>query len=250
MAAILQATALHKRYRMGEVIVNALNGVDFAVQQGEFVAIMGPSGSGKSTLMHLLGGLDTVSEGEITLDGRCLTAMSDDNLTVTRRRDIGFVFQFFNLMPTLTAAENIALPLLLDAQRIDNHQRRIDTLLELVDLSDRKNHKPSQLSGGQQQRVAIARALVTEPKLVLADEPTGNLASAAGKAILQLLRDASDQHGQTIIMVTHDKQGATFADRVVFLKDGRIVHDLDLKEGPPDKSRTQEIATVALDLGL
>ena len=219
---ILQAVGLHKQYQMGEVAVAALRAVDFAVRKGEFVAIMGPSGSGKSTLLHLLGGLDTASDGEIVLDGRRLTHLSDDEITVVRRRQIGFIFQFFNLLPTLTAAENVALPLLIDGRSLNAYQERIDELLTLVGLADRRNHKPDQLSGGQQQRVAVARALITDPAIVLADEPTGNLDSQAGGDILRLLRRACDEKEQTIVMVTHDPRAAEFADRVVQLQDGRI----------------------------
>ena len=250
MTAILKATLLSKQYQMGEVTVNALQSVDFSVNQGEFVAIMGPSGSGKSTLMHLLGGLDSASDGKIALDGKYLTDMDDDELTITRRREMGFIFQFFNLMPTLSAAENVVLPLLIDGRRIGEYSSRIDELLQLVDLQDRKDHKPSQLSGGQQQRVAIARALISEPKLILADEPTGNLDSESSKIILKLLRRACSEKGQTIVMVTHDKHAATFADRVVFLKDGVIVRELDLQGERADKTRTQEIAAITLDLEL
>ena len=249
MVALLETTALHKQYHMGEVTVNALNGVDFSVQAGEFVAIMGPSGSGKSTLMHLLGGLDDATNGEITLDGKSLTRMNDETLSVTRRREIGFVFQFFNLLPTLTVTENIALPLLVDGQRLADYAARIDELTALVGLQDRRDHKPHQLSGGQQQRVAIARALVTRPKLVLADEPTGNLDSAASAAILTLLRQACDEQKQTIIIVTHDKRAAATANRVVFLQDGRIVSELGTYVRQ-DKTRTQEITAVLNDLGI
>jgi putative ABC transport system ATP-binding protein len=219
---ILQAVNLHKQYQMGEVAVAALQAVDFAVRKGEFVAIMGPSGSGKSTLLHLLGGLDTASDGEIILDGRRLTHLTDDEITVVRRRQIGFIFQFFNLLPTLTAAENIALPLLIDGRSLNDYQERIDDLLTLVGLADRRDHKPDQLSGGQQQRVAVARALITDPAIVLADEPTGNLDSQAGGDILRLLRCACDEREQTIVMVTHDPRAAEFADRIVRLEDGRI----------------------------
>jgi putative ABC transport system ATP-binding protein len=219
---ILQAVNLHKQYQMGEVAVAALQAVDFAVRKGEFVAIMGPSGSGKSTLLHLLGGLDTASDGEIILDGRRLTHLTDDEITVVRRRQIGFIFQFFNLLPTLTAAENIALPLLIDGRSLNDYQERIDDLLTLVGLADRRDHKPDQLSGGQQQRVAVARALITDPTIVLADEPTGNLDSQAGGDILRLLRCACDEREQTIVMVTHDPRAAEFADRIVRLEDGRI----------------------------
>jgi putative ABC transport system ATP-binding protein len=220
--SILESRNLHKQYQMGEVTVDALRGVDFVIRQGEFVAIMGPSGSGKSTLLHLLGGLDTPTEGTLILGGRQLAHMNDDETTIVRRRQVGFIFQFFNLLPTLTAAENVALPLLIDGKRIEDYAERIDELLTLVGLADRKHHKPGQLSGGQQQRVAIARALVTEPDIVLADEPTGNLDTASGQEILRLLRRACDEKGQTIVMVTHDPEAAKYADRVVNLRDGLV----------------------------
>ncbi|MFQ5435880.1 MAG: ABC transporter ATP-binding protein [Anaerolineae bacterium] len=222
MTSILQTTDLRKQYQMGEVAVDALRGVDFTVEKGEFVAIMGPSGSGKSTLLHLLGGLDAPSDGEVALGGRRLARLSDDDITIVRRRQIGFIFQFFNLLPTLTAAENVALPLLIDGRSLDEYRLRIDELLTLVGLGNRQDHKPDQLSGGQQQRVAIARALVTDPVIVLADEPTGNLDSESGTEILQLLRRACDEKGQTIVMVTHDPKAAEYADRIVRLKDGLI----------------------------
>jgi putative ABC transport system ATP-binding protein len=226
MAGILETKGLRKQYQMGEVTVDALRGVDFQVRQGEFVAVMGPSGSGKSTLLHLMGGLDTASDGEVTLGGRRLAHMTDDEITIIRRRQVGFVFQFFNLLPTLTAAENVALPLLIDGKRLEDYALQVDELLGLVGLSDRRDHKPDQLSGGQQQRVAIARALVTEPAIVLADEPTGNLDSKSGKEVLALLRRACDEKGQTIVMVTHDPYAASYADRVVFLRDGAVVREL------------------------
>ncbi len=222
MAGILETVGLRKQYQMGEVTVEALRGVDFAVEKGEFVAIMGPSGSGKSTLLHLLGGLDAPSDGEVMLGGRRLAHLSDDDITIVRRRQIGFIFQFFNLLPTLSAAENVALPLLIDGRSLDEYRLRIDELLTLVGLGDRQGHKPDQLSGGQQQRVAIARALVTDPVIVLADEPTGNLDSESGDEILRLLRRACDEKQQTIIMVTHDPKAAEYADRIVKLKDGLV----------------------------
>jgi putative ABC transport system ATP-binding protein len=226
--AILETSQVSKQYKMGEVTVDALAGVDFTVVEGEFVAIMGPSGSGKSTLLHLLGGLDGPTDGEVTLAGKHLAKLNDKEVTLIRRRNVGFVFQFFNLLPTLTAEENIALPLLIDGQNIKKHQEEIDRLLELVGLSDRRHHKPDQLSGGQQQRVAIARAFVTDPAIVLADEPTGNLDSKTGEEILELLRRSCDEMGQTIVVVTHDAKAASFADRVVFLMDGRIADHLKL----------------------
>ena len=224
--AILEATQLWKRYKLGEHPVNALAGVDFAVERGDFIAIMGPSGSGKSTLLHLLGGLDRPSDGEITLDGLRLSILDDDRATLARRHNVGFVFQFYNLLPTLTAEENITLPLIIDGQNPAKFRERVDSLLALVGLTDRRNHKPDQLSGGEQQRVAIARALVTQPAIVLADEPTGNLDSKTGTAIMELLRRSRDELRQTIIIVTHDPRAAAYADRVVVLRDGQIHHDI------------------------
>jgi len=235
---VLQTDKVSKRYRMGEVSVTALDRVDFRVEKGEFVAIMGPSGSGKSTLLHLLGGLDGSSDGEVTLAGRPLSKLGDNDVTLVRRRNVGFIFQFYNLVPTLTAEENIALPLLIDGRRMDDHHRRIDELLALVGLSERRHHKPDQLSGGQQQRVSIARALVTNPAIVLADEPTGNLDSRSGTAILELLRHTCDALGHTIVMVTHDAHAASYADRVVFLMDGRVVHQL--RRTDADRAHTME----------
>ncbi|HNB54472.1 MAG TPA: ABC transporter ATP-binding protein [Anaerolineales bacterium] len=223
---ILQTTSLTKAYPMGEVTVDALRNVHFEVAQGEFVAIMGPSGSGKSTLLHLLGGLDSPTDGEVILSGKRMAHLTDNEITLVRRRQVGFIFQFFNLLPTLSAAENIALPLLLDGKNIQEYTALIDDLLALVGLTDRRNHKPDQLSGGQQQRVAIARAFVNEPKIVLADEPTGNLDSKSGTKVLELLRDACKTLHTTVVMVTHDPRAASYADRVVFLKDGQIVREL------------------------
>jgi putative ABC transport system ATP-binding protein len=235
--AILETQHASKRYQMGEVTVNALEKVDFSVEEGEFVAIMGPSGSGKSTLLHLLGGLDGPSDGEVTLAGKPLSKLNDREITLIRRRNVGFIFQFFNLLPTLTAEENMALPLFIDGQNTKPHQEKIDRLLELVGLSERRHHKPDQLSGGQQQRVAIARAFVTDPAIVLADEPTGNLDSKTGEEILTLLRRSCDELGQTIVVVTHDARAASFADRVVFLMDGYIVDQLNMNEDRAENIR-------------
>ncbi|MEE8122394.1 MAG: ABC transporter ATP-binding protein [Anaerolineales bacterium] len=226
MSEIIETKDLQKQYRMGEVIVEALKGIDFAVHEGEFVAIMGPSGSGKSTLLHLLGGLDLASDGEVILADRRLTRLRDTEITIMRRRHIGFVFQFFNLLPTLTAAENVALPLLLDGQSVKESATRVAETLEQVNMENRAEHMPDQLSGGEQQRVAIARALVTNPKILLADEPTGNLDSASGEHVLLILRRACDDAGQTIVVVTHNPTAAAFADRVVFLQDGALVHEV------------------------
>ncbi len=222
----LEARALRKKYELGEHTVDALDGVDFVVEKAEFVAIMGPSGSGKSTLLHLLGGLEKPTDGEINLAGQRLSILSDNEATLVRRHNVGFVFQFFNLLPTLTAEENVALPLIIDGQNLRKHRARIDAMLELVGLTDRAHHRPDQLSGGEQQRVSVARALVTEPTIVLADEPTGNLDSKTGRAIMDLLRRSCDEMGQTIVVVTHDPRAAAYADRVVFLGDGQVIGEV------------------------
>ncbi len=226
---VVEAKNLHKRYQLGKHVVNALDGVNFCVEKGEFVAIMGASGSGKSTLLHLLGGLDKPSDGEVILAGKRLSVLDDGQATLVRRHNVGFVFQFYNLLPTLTAEENIMLPILIDGKDPRYYEQRLQTLLELVGLSDRRRHKPDQLSGGEQQRVALARALITEPAIVLADEPTGNLDSKTGVLIMELLRRSCDQLSQTIVVVTHDPRAATYADRIVFLKDGQIKVEIQLK---------------------
>jgi putative ABC transport system ATP-binding protein len=223
--AVLVAKDLQKKYILGKHAVQALAGVDFVVEEGEFVAIMGPSGSGKSTLLHLIGGLDQPSEGEITLAGQPLSMLKDKQITLLRRRNVGFVFQFFHLLPTLTAEENITLPILIDGKSVAKYEARLEALLELIGLSDRRRHKPEQLSGGEQQRVALARALISEPSIVLADEPTGNLDTKTGTTIMELLRRSCDELKQTIIVVTHDPRAASYADRVVFLQDGKVVTD-------------------------
>jgi putative ABC transport system ATP-binding protein len=245
--AVLEAVDVRKRYRMGDVTVSALDGVDLVVEKGEFLAVMGPSGSGKSTLLHLLGGLDTPSEGEVWVAGQALSRLGDDALTLLRRRRVGFIFQSYNLLPTLTAEENVTLPLRIDGRSVARSQERIDRLLALVGLADRRRHLPDQLSGGQQQRVAIARAFVHDPEIVLADEPTGNLDSKAGTAILQLLRRACSELAVTIVMVTHDPHAASFADRVVFLKDGKVVRELANGGGEASVQRIADAIT-ALDL--
>lgn len=228
--SVLQTKDVTKQYQMGEVTVKALDEVNFAVEKGEFVAVMGPSGSGKSTLLHLLGGLDDPTSGQIILANQPISQLSDKEVTIVRRRKVGFIFQFYNLMPTLTAEENVGLPLLIDGQQVQKHREKIHRLLEMVGLDDRASHKPDQMSGGQQQRVAIARAFVNDPEIVLADEPTGNLDSKSGTAVLQLLRRFCDEFQQTIVMVTHDPRAASFANRIVFLKDGRIVKQLPINE--------------------
>jgi len=247
MTDVLRTTDLRKQYRMGEVTVDALRGVDFVVPRGQFVAVMGPSGAGKSTLLHLMGGLDSPTDGDVTLDGRRLAHLSDDEITIVRRREVGFIFQFYNLLPTLSAAENVALPLLIDGKRIEAYASRVDRLLKLVGLEDRRNHRPDQLSGGEQQRVAIARAFVAEPKIVLADEPTGNLDSNAGATVLELLRRTCQELGGTVVMVTHDPRAASYADRVVFLKDGQTARELAAGEKAID---AEEILDVMAELEL
>jgi putative ABC transport system ATP-binding protein len=220
----VSAQAVTRRYGAGEAAVDALRGVTIDVPAGQFTAIMGPSGSGKSTLMHLLAGLDRATDGSVHIGEHDITTMSDKALTKLRRQHIGFVFQSFNLLPTLSAEENVVLPLTIAGRKVD--REALDALLERVGLSERRRHKPAELSGGQQQRVAIARALISEPTVLFADEPTGNLDSAAGAQVLDLLRDAVDLDGQTTVMVTHDPRAAARADRVLFLADGRIVADL------------------------
>jgi putative ABC transport system ATP-binding protein len=220
----VSASGLTRTYGTGDSAVHALRGVSLDLPAGQFTAVMGPSGSGKSTLMHLLAGLDTPSEGSVEVAGHDITRMKDRDLTRLRRKHIGFVFQSFNLLPTLSAEENVVLPLAIAGRRPPAAE--IDALLERVGLTERRGHKPAQLSGGQQQRVAIARALITRPTVLFADEPTGNLDSEAGAGILSLLRDAVDVDGQTTLMVTHDPRAAAIADRVLYLTDGRVVADL------------------------
>jgi putative ABC transport system ATP-binding protein len=238
---VLEAKAVRKQYKMGTQSVNALNGVDFVVEAGEFIAIMGPSGSGKSTLLHLIGGLDLPSDGEIILAGNRLSILKDKQITQIRRRNVGFVFQFFNLLPTLTAEENITLPLLIDGKNVRKYQERLQVLLELIGLTERRWHKPDQLSGGEQQRVAMARALITEPAILLADEPTGNLDSKTGTLIMDLLRRSCDELGQSIVVVTHDSRAASYADRVVLLKDGAIVNEIHLDRDAPKGENLRRI---------
>jgi putative ABC transport system ATP-binding protein len=228
---ILKAEALTKQYRMGKVTVDALCNVDLTIEKGEFVAIMGPSGSGKSTLLHLLGGLDKPTSGEVILAGKLLSKLNDHEITRVRRLKVGFIFQFYNLIPTLTASENIALPMLIDGKPLRSYRKRLEQLLDMVKLSDRADHKPDQLSGGQQQRVAIARAFINQPEIVLADEPTGNLDTRSGAAILDLLQSTCQELGATIVMVTHDPRAASYARRVVFLRDGGIVKVLTSEGG-------------------
>ena len=219
---MIRCRDLCKLYQQGENQITALDGLSLEILQGSFAAIMGPSGSGKSTLLHLIGGLDRPTSGEILVDGRLIGQMADDQVTLFRRRKIGFIFQFFNLLPTLTAMENVALPLVLDGQTKSVADQRAASLLAKVGLAHRKNHLPEELSGGEIQRIAIARALCFSPPLLLADEPTGNLDSKNGAAILDLLRQLNQQDGCTIVMVTHSEEAASAAHRRIYLRDGRV----------------------------
>ena len=220
---VVRATDLRKVFRMGDTVVSAVAGVDITVERGELVAILGASGSGKSTLLGLLGGLDTPSSGRIEIGGVDITHMSENRLADIRNRKIGFVFQFFNLIPTLTALENVELPIQFSRNGRNFPRRRAEELLSLVGLSDRLNHRPGQLSGGEQQRVAIARALANSPDLILADEPTGNLDTTTGQTVLQALIDVRRETGTTLIIVTHDTHVADLADRVLTMQDGAFV---------------------------
>jgi putative ABC transport system ATP-binding protein len=222
--AVVVASDLTRRYGEGETAVDALRGVSVDIVQGKATAVMGPSGSGKSTLMHILAGLDKPTSGSVTIEGTEITTLGDNQLTKLRREHIGFVFQFFNLLPMLSARENITLPLTIAGEKAEDGW--FDQLVKDVGLADRLSHRPSELSGGQQQRVAIARALVSRPTVLFADEPTGNLDSATGSEILDLLRRSVDEYGQTIVMVTHDARAAAMAHRILFLADGQIVREL------------------------
>jgi putative ABC transport system ATP-binding protein len=236
MTDVVSATELTRCYGEGDAAVQALQGVSLAIPKAEFAAVMGPSGSGKSTLMHIMAGLDQPTAGQISIDGIELTELNDKKLTLLRREHIGFIFQFFNLLPMLTAEENIRLPLQIAGRKVDDDW--VDRVIDRVGLSDRRKHRPSELSGGQQQRVAIARALISQPTVIFADEPTGNLDTTTGNEILALLREAVDETQQTTVMVTHDATAAATADRVLFLEDGRIVRDM------PKPERSDIMATM------
>ena len=222
--AVVEAHDLTRRYGAGDTAVDALRGVSLDVARGDLTAVMGPSGSGKSTLMHILAGLDRPTSGDVSIDGTNIAKLGDTELTKLRRKHIGFIFQFFNLLPMLTAEENVVLPVQLAGHKLD--KAWVDEVLGKVDLTDRRTHRPSELSGGQQQRVAIARALISKPTVIFADEPTGNLDSNTSGEILELMRESVDAYGQTTVMVTHDARAAAVADRVLFLADGLIVKEL------------------------
>lgn len=225
---ILKVENLNKTYGKGENKVEALKDVNLSVNKGEFVAIVGASGSGKSTLLHLLGGLDRPTSGRVVIDGESIYDYKEEKLAIFRRRKIGFIFQFFNLIPVLDLEENIALPALLDNEKID--KKYLEEIIQILNLTERKGHLPSELSGGQQQRVSIGRALLNKPSIILADEPTGNLDSKNSKEVIELLKFTARKFNQTLILITHDVNIATMADRVITIEDGNIVSDKYLKQ--------------------
>lgn len=229
--SIIKLENVWKTYTMGNVEVNALQGLNLEVKEGEFLAIMGPSGSGKSTAVNMIGCLDVPTKGRILLDAHDISKLGESELAQIRGRKIGFIFQQFNLIPTLTALENVALPIVFQSVDRETRRKRSTELLEIVELGDRMEHKPTELSGGQQQRVAIARALANNPEVILADEPTGNLDSSTGETVMSFLQKLNRKEGKTIILVTHDKNVATHADRIEFLKDGKIIKSLNRKGG-------------------
>ena len=238
--SVVSAEGLTRRYGEGETAVDALRGVSLDVPTAKLTAVMGPSGSGKSTLMHILAGLDQATAGDVTIAGTNITKLGDTELTKLRRKHIGFVFQFFNLLPMLNAEENVVLPLAIAGEKPD--KAWVEELLGKVGLTDRRSHRPSELSGGQQQRVAIGRALVSKPTIVFADEPTGNLDSRTSGEILELMRSSVDGYGQTTVMVTHDPRAAAIADRILFLADGLIVRDLGRSDAREVISVMEELA--------
>ena len=221
--SIIEVDNLYKRFPMGKEEVEILKDINLNVEEGEFVSIMGPSGSGKSTLLYLLGGLDKPSEGDVFISGKNITTLKDRKESIMRRRDIGFVFQFYNLVPNLNVVDNIMLPFLLDGGKIKDYRNRLNEILEIVGLSDKKKHTPRELSGGQQQRVAIARALINDPEIILADEPIGNLDSKSGTEIMNLFKRINKEKGKTIVQVTHSLESADYGNRTIMVKDGRII---------------------------
>ena len=222
MQAMISTAELNKNFQMGEIEIQVLRDINLEIAKGEFASIMGPSGSGKSTLLYLLGGLDKPTSGSIKVNGKELAVMEDKAQSVMRRKEVGFVFQFYNLVPNLNVEENVMLPLLLDGKKMKANREKVEEILETVDLLDRKTHTPRELSGGQQQRVAIARALINEPEIILADEPTGNLDSKTGNTIMELFQKINQEKKKTIIQVTHSEEGASFGTRTIRLKDGEV----------------------------
>jgi putative ABC transport system ATP-binding protein len=221
--AAIETRNLSKTYHIGEMPIEVLREINVSIDFGEFISIMGPSGSGKSTLLYMMGGLDKPTTGSIRIKGQELSTMNDKQESIMRRKDIGFVFQFYNLIPNLDVTENIMLPVLLDGKNIKDYRHKLDRILELVGLIDRKSHTPRELSGGQQQRVAIARALINDPDIILADEPIGNLDSKTGAEIMKLFKKINLENGNTIVQVTHSKDSAEYGDRIINLKDGRCI---------------------------
>lgn len=219
---VIEVKNMNKTFKLGEVAVEVLKNINLTVQSGDFISVMGPSGSGKSTLLYLMGGLDKPTSGSIGVQGAELAGMKDKDESRMRRTQIGFIFQFYNLIPNLTVEENILLPILLDGKKKKDQKKKLDEILNIVGLSDRRHHTPRELSGGQQQRVAIARALITDPEIILADEPTGNLDSKTGLEIMNLLQKINRENGKSIVMVTHSNEAAAFGNRTINLKDGEI----------------------------
>ena len=222
MEAAIRTTSLCKSYKMGKLDIEVLKDVNIAVEEGEFVSIMGPSGSGKSTLLYLIGALDKPTSGSISIKGREISRMDDKEQSIMRRKDLGFVFQFYNLIPNLNVAENIMIPVLLDKKPVKKYKARLDEILEITGLAERRGHTPAELSGGQQQRVAIARALINEPDIILADEPIGNLDSKTGMDIMELLRKINKEKGKTIVQVTHSREAADYGSRIINVRDGMV----------------------------
>ena len=222
MESVIETVDLWKVYKLGTIDVEVLRDINVLIHKGEFVSIMGPSGSGKSTLLYLIGGLDKPTSGSIKVNGQEISKMKDKEESSMRRKEIGFVFQFYNLIPNLSVEENILLPVLLDGKNIKNYKDALNDILRIVGLSDRRNHTPKELSGGQQQRVAIARALINEPEIILADEPIGNLDSKTGTEVMELLKSINQEKGRTIVQVTHSKEAADYSQRVINLKDGKV----------------------------
>lgn len=222
MEVVIEASGLNKTFKLGDLDVEVLKNINLNIYKGDFVSIMGPSGSGKSTLLYLLGGLDQPSSGSIKINGKELSVMKDNEQSIMRRRDVGFVFQFYNLIPNLDVEENVMLPILLDGKKMKDYKKRLDKILDLVDLSPRRKHTPRELSGGQQQRVAIARALINEPEVIFADEPIGNLDSKSGTEIMELFKRINLENNKTIVQVTHSKEAADYGSKVIYVKDGSI----------------------------
>ncbi|AJA49976.1 ABC-type antimicrobial peptide transport system, ATPase component [Clostridium pasteurianum DSM 525 = ATCC 6013] len=222
---IIEAKELNKTYKLGTESVDILKNINLKIKRGEFVSIMGPSGSGKSTLLYLLGGLDKPTSGSVKISGKELSVMNDKAQSIMRRRDVGFVFQFYNLIPNLNVEENIMLPILLDGKKLKDYKEKLENILEIVSLKDRRKHTPRELSGGQQQRVAIARALINEPDVILADEPIGNLDSKTGREVMELLRKINLENGKTIVQVTHSPDSAKYGQKIIYVRDGRVVEE-------------------------